>query len=396
MRAGPLAQIRVVELAGIGPGPFAAMLLSDMGADVVRVDRPVQVDHRENGVNGSAVRGQLTRDRLPAARDVLARGRRSVAIDLKHPRGGEVLLRLAEGADVLLEGFRPGVAERLGVGPQTCLERNPGLVYGRMTGWGQEGPWAGMAGHDLDYLALAGALYPIGPADRPPSVPLNYVADFGGGGAFLAFGVACALLERAASGLGQVVDAAMVDGVAALTAMFQGMLAMGLWTEEREANLLDGGAPFYRCYGTADGGFVAVGALEAQFYAELLARLELDPSEWPQHDRARWPALQRTLAERFASRSRDEWAEHFDGSDACVAPVLSLTEARTHPHIAARQTLVEHDGLVQPAPAPRLSRTPGALSRPPVLPGQHTAEILAEAGFSDEEVTVLRDVGAVC
>lgn len=395
MSAGPLAGIRVIEVAGIGPGPFAAMLLSDMGADTVRVDRAGRVDRRENAKGPDSGGSGISRPGLPASQDVLARGRRSIGVDLKHPRGVEVVLRLVETADVLLEGFRPGVAERLGIGPGPCTERNPRLIYGRMTGWGQEGPWAGMAGHDIDYLALAGALHPIGPADRPPAVPLNYVADFGGGGAFLAFGVACALVERTTSNRGQVVDAAMVDGVAAITAMFHGMLATGMWTEQREANLLDGGAPFYRCYRTADGGFVAVGALEPQFYAELLARLGLEPADWPQHDRSRWPELTRTLADCFASRSRGDWSAHFDGSDACVAPVLSLTEARTHPHMVVRNTFVEHEGLLQPAPAPRLSRTPGALSRPPVLPGQHTSEVLAEAGFADEETVALREAGAV-
>lgn len=376
MSAGPLQGVRVVELAGIGPGPFAAMLLADMGADVVRVDRA-----------GAVGQGSAT--------DLLARGRRSVGVDLKHALGAEVVLRLAEGADVLLEGLRPGVAERLGVGPDVCARRNPRLVYGRMTGWGQDGPLASRAGHDLTYLAVAGALHPIGPAAAPPPVPLNYIADFGGGGAFLAFGVACALVERANSGLGQVVDAAMVDGTAAMTAMVHGLLAAGVWSDEREANLLDGGAPFYRCYRAADGGFLAVGALEPQFYRELLAGLDLNPAEWPQHDRARWPQLGRALAERFATAPRDLWAARFAGTDACVAPVLSLREAPAHPHLAARATFVEHEGLVQPAPAPRLSRTPGALSRPPVLPGQHTAEVLAEAGFAPVEVDALRAAGAV-
>lgn len=377
MTAGPLRGVAVVELAGIGPGPFAAMLLADMGADVVRVDRAGAV-----GAQG-------------ASTDLLARGRRSVGVDLKHPLGAEVVLRLAQRADVLLEGFRPGVAERLGVGPGACEQRNPRLVYGRMTGWGQDGPLAPRAGHDLTYLALSGALHPIGPAAAPPPVPLNYIADFGGGGAFLAFGVACALVERATSGLGQVVDAAMVDGTAALTAMVHGLLAAGAWTEDREANLLDGGAPYYRCYRAGDGGFLAVGALEPQFYAELLAGLDLDPAAWPQHERARWPQLGQALAQRFASAPRDTWAARFAGSDACVAPVLSLTEAPAHPHLAARATFVEHDGLVQPSPAPRLSRTPGALSRPPVLPGQHTDEVLTEAGFAADEVGALRQAGAV-
>ena len=379
--------MRVVELAGIGPGPFAGMLLADMGADVVRVDRAAAARARGGALGPAGADGPVW--------DVLARGRRSVAVDLKDPRGVDVVLRLADRADVLIEGFRPGVTERLGLGPDACLERNPRLVYGRMTGWGQEGPQAQAAGHDITYLALAGALHPVGPADRPPPPPVNYVADFGGGGAFLAFGVACALVERAASGRGQVVDAAMVDGAAAISGMVHGMLAGGLWADRREANLLDGAAPFYRCYRTADDRFVAVGALEPQFHAELLRVLDLDPGRWPQHDRERWPQQTEALAAIFATRSRDEWAAVFDGVDACVAPVLSLTEAPEHPHLRARGTFVEHEGLRQPAPAPRFSRSRPALSRPPVLPGQHTDEVLAEAGTGEKEVAALREAGVV-
>ena len=380
--SGPLRGTRVIELAGIGPGPFAAMLLADMGADVVRVDRADAVRRARGRDDGG-----------PAAyTDVLARGRRSIGVDLKQARGRDLVLDLVTQADVLTEGFRPGVAERLGVGPDDCLARNPRLVYGRMTGWGQSGPLAPRSGHDIDYLAISGALYPIGPSDRPPMQPLNYVADFGGGGAFLAFGIACALVERASSGQGQVVDAAMVDGAAALSAMFHGMLAAGVWTEDRQANLLDGGAPFYRCYATADGGFMAVGALEPQFYAELLERLELDPDAWPQHDRSRWPAYHERLAAVFAGRTRDEWERVFDGSDACVAPVLSLREAPKHAHNVERGAFVEHAGVVQPAPAPRFSRSQVALARPPALPGQHTDEVLAEAGLDSEE---LRAAGVV-
>ena len=380
-RSGPLAGVRVLELAGIGPAPFAGMLLADLGADVIRVDRAGHVPPA--GAN------------LKPTQDVLARGRRSVAVNLKQADGVEVALRLAEVADVLLEGFRPGVTERLGLGPDTCLERNPRLVYGRMTGWGQEGPWASVAGHDLNYIALAGALHPVGPADRPPPVPLNYIGDFGGGGMLLALGVACALVERASSGQGQVVDAAMVDGAAIQSAMFHGMLAMGMWTGRREDNLLDGAAPFYRCYACSDGEFVAVGALEPQFYAELLRRLELDPAQWPQHDKVQWPDQSARLAQVFAGRSRDEWAALFEGSDACVAPVLSLTEAPSHPHMAGRGTFVESGGVVQPGPAPRFSRTPGALTWPPVLPGQHTEVVLREAGWSAAEIHALRAAGAV-
>ena len=378
---GPLAGVRVVEIAGIGPGPFAAMLLSDLGATVIRVDRAGHVPPA--GAN------------LKPGQDVLTRGRQSLGVDLKHPDGVETVLRLVETADVLLEGFRPGVAERLGLGPDVCLQRNPRLVYGRMTGWGQEGPWAPRAGHDLNYIALAGALHPIGPADRPPPVPLNFIGDFGGGGMLLAFGIACALVEAATSGQGQVVDAAMVDGAAIQTSMFHGMLAMGMWSAEREANLLDGGAPFYRCYECADGGFISVGALEPQFYAELLARLELDAAEWPQNDRTAWADQSTRLEQIFRGRTRDEWAAIFEGADACVAPVLTLTEAREHPHMAARSTFVKSGDVFQPAPAPRFSRTPGAIAGPPVLAGHHTDEVLAGAGFSDDEIAALREAGAV-
>lgn len=374
---GPLAGVRIVEFAGIGPGPFAGMLLADAGADVVRVDRVAGVGP------------------VDASTDTLARSRRSVAVDLKHPDGVEVALRLAGAADALIEGFRPGVAERLGIGPAECLARNPRLVYGRMTGWGQEGPWAPLAGHDLTYIALAGALHPVGAADAPPPPPLNYVADFGGGGMLLAFGVVAALLAARESGRGQVVDAAMVDGAAAQTAMFHGLLASGLWRDEREANLLDGAAPFYRCYACADGAFVAVGALEGEFYARLLDGLGLDPDEWPQHDESRWPEQRSRLADVFATRTRDEWMEILGGTDACVAPVLSLTEAPSHDHHEARGTFVEHAGLVQPAPAPRFSETPSAISRPPAVPGAHTADVLAEVGFDDDAISRLRAAGAV-
>jgi alpha-methylacyl-CoA racemase len=378
--SGPLAGIRVVELAGIGPAPFAGMLLADMGADVIRLDRPAP---EPAGAN------------LPPAQDVLGRGRRSIAVNLKDVRGLDVALRLVDRADVLVEGFRPGVAERLGIGPDACADRNPRLIYARMTGWGQEGPLAQRAGHDIDYIAVAGALHPVGPADGPPAVPLNLVADFGGGGMFCAVGILAALLERERSGVGQVVDAAMVDGVAVLTAMFQGMLAMGLWSRSREANLLDGGAPFYRTYRCADGEFIAVGALESRFYAQLLDRLGLDPAAWPQLDPMRWPEQRQQLADLFASRSRDEWAELFEGSDACVAPVLALDEAPEHPHLVARGTFSVHGGLRQPSPAPRFSRTSSVLGRPPVLPGEHTAEILRDVGLDDAAVAALAKAGVV-
>lgn len=377
---GPLSSLTVVELAGIGPAPFAGMLLADLGANVVRVDRP-----------GTHAWG------LPPAGDLMGRGRRSVAVDLKTDAGAALVRDLTATADVALEGFRPGVAERLGVGPDECRAANPRLVYGRMTGWGQEGPWAGDVGHDLLYLAIAGPLGAMGHADRPPTPPLNLVADFGGGGMLLLAGILAALVERGVSGQGQVVDAAMVDGVAAQTALFHGLAAVGAWRDEREANLLDGGAPFYRCYACADDRFVAVAALEPEFYAALLHGLGLDPAAWPQHDQARWPEQHAELAEIFARRTRDEWADHFSGSDACVVPVLSLTEAPTHPHLAARGTYVARPEVAgwQPAAAPRLSRTPGAVPPPPPQVGAHTEAVLTELGRSAEEIASLRADGVV-
>jgi alpha-methylacyl-CoA racemase len=373
---GPLAGIRVVELAAIGPGPFAAMLLADLGAEVLRVDRP------------AASR--------PAWPTVLARGRRSVVVDLKHPDGAGVVLDLVASADALVEGFRPGVVERLGIGPDACLARNPRLVYGRVTGWGQEGPWRLAAGHDIDYVALAGALHPIGQAGGPPVPPLNLVGDFGGGGMLLALGVVAALLEARRSGRGQVVDAAMVDGAALLTTQFHELLAAGLWREERGANLLDGGAPFYGVYQTADGRHLAVGALEPQFFAELLRRLGLDAGDLPgQLDRDGWPVLRERLAERFRTRTRDQWCELLAGTDACVAPVLDLGEAPAHPHNRARSTFVDVGGVVQPAPAPRFSRTPPDPPAPPATPGAHTDQALADWGITPDEVARLRAAGAV-
>jgi alpha-methylacyl-CoA racemase len=359
---GPLQGLRVVELAGIGPGPFAAMLLADLGADVVRIDRP----------GATPLFGR-------ADHDLLTRGRRSVAVDLKHPDGAATVLTLAERADVLLEGFRPGVAERLGLGPDECLARNPRLVYGRMTGWGQEGPLASTAGHDVGYIAVTGALHAIGRAGGPPQVPVNLLGDFGGGALYLVVGVLAALLESRASGRGQVVDAAIVDGTAHLSTMLLGMLAGGLWQDERGVNVLDTGVPWYDVYETADGGHLAVGALEPQFYAELLHRLGLTDVAPSREDPA---ALRALLTETFRSRTRDEWTAVFDGSDACVAPVLSYAEAREHPHLRARGTYVESHGIVQPAPAPRFSRTPGALDRPPAEPGKHTREALADWGVT--------------
>lgn len=376
LAAGPLAGIRVVELAGIGPGPYACMLLADMGAEVLRVDRP-----------GG---GTLSL----AAHDVLDRGRRSVAVDLKSPAGAEVVLRLVERADVLVEGFRPGVAERLGVGPDACQARNAALVYGRMTGWGQEGPLAARVGHDINYAAVAGALAAVGEPGRKPVPPLNLVADFGGGALFLVTGVLAALIERTRSGQGQVVDAAMVDGVTSLMAMFYGLRASGMWTDERGSNLLDGGAPFYDTYRCSDGGYLAVGALEPQFWTTLVATLGLEGLP-EQHDTARWPELRQRLAATFASRTRDEWAALFADVDACVTPVLTLGEAAGHPHLVARGAVVERDGVPQPAPAPRFSRTPSGSVGPPREAGADTRDALAHWGFSEKEVVALERDGAV-
>ncbi len=376
---GPLEGMTVIEVASLGPGPFCAMVLADLGARVIRIDR------KEGG--GAS---------LPLAMDPLSRGRQSLVLDLKRPEAVGVLLRLVEGVDALVEGFRPGVAERLGIGPDACLARNPGLVYTRMTGWGQKGPLAARAGHDIDYIALVGALHPIGRAGGPPVPPLNLLGDFGGGGMLAALGVLAALWERGHSGRGQVVDAAMVDGSALLTAMFHGMRAAGLWSDERGTNLLDSGAPFYDCYETADGRHMAVGALEPQFFMGLVSGLGLDPAGLPmQYDPSGWPVLRERLAEAFRTRTRDEWAEVFAGIDACVAPVLTMEEAVHHPHNASRGTFVEVGGIVQPGPAPRFSRTPAAVPSPPAAPGEHTGEILAEFGFGEAEIVALRAAGAV-
>ncbi len=374
---GPLDGVRVVEIAGIGPGPFCAMLLADMGAEVVRVDRP----ETAGGAGWPAL---------------MSRGRRSVVVDLKHERGAEVVLRLVEHADALLEGFRPGVAERLGIGPDDCLARNPRLVYGRMTGWGQDGPLRHAAGHDIAYIALAGALHPIGEPGGAPVPPLNLLGDFGGGGMLLAFGIACGLLEARRSGQGQVVDAAIVDGAALLTTSIHEMVTLGLWEERRGANLLDGGAPYYGVYETADGEHVAVGALEPKFYGELLDKLGLRPDDLPpQADRERWPELRERLEAVFRTRTRAEWTDVFEGSDACVAPVLGLSEARAHPHNRARGTFTLVDGSPQPAPAPRFSRTAPGPPAPPPVPGQHTDEVLSSSGFDAEEIASLRATGAI-
>ncbi len=377
---GPLQGVRIVELSAIGPAPYGVMLLADLGAEVIRVDR-VAAATGHPGAEASMVG--------------LSRNRRSVAVDLKQPAGVEVVHRLTAAADVFVEGFRPGVAERLGIGPQDLRAAHPGLIYARVTGWGQEGPLAPRAGHDLDYAAVAGALHGIGRPDEPPPPPINYLADFAGGGAFLAIGVLAALVERERSGEGQIIDAAMLDGTASLTAFLHGLRGLGAWSLERGSNLLDGAAPFYDTYRCSDGRFLAVAALEPQFHAELCARLELDPAEWPQHDPALWPEQKARLAALFATRSRAEWMERFSDNDACVAPVLDLDEAVDHPHNQARGTFVEAFGRVQPAPAPRLSRTPGSVERPPPEPGQHTDEVLAALGFDAEARAQLRADGAV-
>lgn len=378
---GPLHGVRVVELTNLAPVPFACTVLADLGADVLRVDRADRVPDTPPGT--------------PPA-EPLGRGRRSVAVDLKDSTGRDVVLRLAAAADVLVEGFRPGVCERLGIGPDVCLTRNPRLVYARLTGWGQDGPLAGRAGHDIDYAAVAGALWPIGPADVPPTPPLNYLADFGGGGMLTAVGVLAALVERAASGRGQVVDAAMVDGAALLSTALHGYRTMDGWQGERGVNLLDGGAPFYRCYSCAGGGYVAVGAIEPRFYAALLDGLGLDAATLPdQYDRDWWPELTDLFASTFATRTRDQWVAVFEGTDACVAPVLPPEQAPAHVHNRARGTFADVAGLVQPNVAPRLSRTPGAIGGPPPYPGQDTAEALADWGFTRDDVEALRRSGAV-
>jgi alpha-methylacyl-CoA racemase len=374
--AGPLAGVRVVEMAGIGPVPFAGMLLSDLGADVVRIDRPPR--------NGRAP--YLT---------PIDRGRRSIAVDLKNSAGTKVVLDLVSKADVLLEGFRPGVMERLGLGPAECLASNGRLVYGRMTGFGQSGQMSALGGHDINYIALTGALDLIGEADGPPLPPLNLLGDFGGGGMLLAVGVLSALHHASAAGRGQVVDAAMVDGVSTLMAMHFGLRANGV-LGSRGANGLGGSAPYYCAYETADGKWMAVGAIEENFYASLLQTLGLDPATLPDRaDHSQWPALRQRLAEVFRSRTRDEWTGIFGTADACVTPVLSLEEVDKHELHVERGVFEEVDGVVQPAPAPRLTETPGAIQGPPAPPGEHTTQILEDWGFTPEEIHSLRDEGAI-
>ena len=374
---GPLAGYKVIELAGIGPGPLCAMMLSDMGAEVVRVERL-----EPSGLG------------LPKAPkfDLLNRGRRSVAIDLRKKEGAETLLRLVEKADALIEGFRPGVTERLGIGPAQCFVHNPKLVYGRMTGWGQEGPLAQAAGHDINYISLVGALHSIGRAGEAPVPPLNLVGDFGGGGLYLAFGIVCGLLEASKSGRGQVVDSAMVDGAASLMTMFYGLRAMGIWTDQRGENLLDGGAHFYDVYPTADDQYISVGSIEPKFYGELLRLTGLEGKSLPgQLDRTRWPEMREVLRAVFRTKTRDEWCAIMEGTDVCFAPVLSMEEAPNHPHNKVRGTFVEVAGVIQPGPAPRFSRTQAEIQGPPAQqPGQDTDAVLSDWGFTAEEIANLR------
>jgi alpha-methylacyl-CoA racemase len=380
---GPLQGVRVIELAGIGPGPFCAMLLADMGADVIRIDRAGQVA-----------------DTVPDTPhfDVLNRGRRSIGVDLKNPDGVETVLALVESADLLLEGFRPGVTERLGIGPDHCLARNPKLVYGRMTGWGQDGPWAQMAGHDINYISLAGALGHIGRKGEAPVPPLNLVGDFGGGAMFLAMGLLAGLVEARTSGQGQVVDAAMVDGTAVLMTMFHTFSAMGFWNEERGTNLLDTGAPFYDVYETADGGYVSLGSLEPQFFAELVEQTGLTgPDGGPpaQNDRSAWPHMREQLGTIIKAKTRDEWEAQLAGTDVCFSPVLTMADAHAHPHNVQRGTFTEVAGVTQPSPAPRFSRTESSIQRPPPHPGQHTDEVLADWGVDADRIAALKAAGAV-
>jgi len=377
---GPLHGLRVIELASIGPGPMACMLLADLGADVVRIDRL-----QPSGL-GLALRPE---------HDVNGRGRRSAALDLKSPAGRDAVLRLVATADVLVEGFRPGVTEGLGLGPAACQAVNPGLVYGRMTGYGQTGPLAGAAGHDINYIALTGVLHAIGPTGGAPVPPLNLVGDYGGGALYLAFGVMAALYERQRSGLGQVVDAAMVDGAASLASVFHGLQAAGNWSDERGANLLDGGAPFYGTYETADARHISLGALEPKFFKQLAEALGLEARfVQRQYDRRLWPEMRAAIAAAVRERSRDAWCSLLEGSDACFAPVLSFAEATQHRQAQARSAYVEVAGVVQPAPAPRFERTPAGLPHAPPSEGQHTVAVLLEAGFSASEIDSLLLQGA--
>ena len=374
---GPLSGVRIIELAGIGPGPFCGMMLSDMGAEVIRIDRPAK----------SSVRRTI---------DVLARGRKSIAVDLKTKAGVETVLRLCESADALFEGFRPGVTERLGLGPELCMARNPKLVYGRMTGWGQEGPMAQAAGHDINYISLAGALHAIGNKGGKPVPPLNLVGDFGGGGMLLAFGLVCGILEARGSGKGQVIDSAMVDGAASLMAMFFSMQAVGAMNHERASNMLDGGAHFYDTYETSDGKYISLGSIEPQFYALLLEKAGLDADVFgSQMDKSRWADYKSELTVVFKTKTRDEWCGIMEGTDICFAPVLSLDEVAHHPHNSHRDTFVELEGVTQPAPSPRFDRTVPELTHAARKPGEDSREVLSAAGFSDMEIESLIDNGAI-
>ena len=374
---GPLAGIKVVEMAGIGPGPFCAMMLSDMGAEVIRVDR---LAHKGSGHRAN----------------VLNRGRRSIAVDLKNPDGVAAVQQLIDGADVVIEGFRPGVMERLGLGPDTCLARNPRLIFGRMTGWGQSGPLAPAAGHDINYISIGGALGAMGYSDRPPAPPLNLIGDFGGGAMYLLAGVLAALVERGTSGQGQVIDAAMTDGTASLLSPFYGMMAMGMWTKERMDNRLDGGAHYYGSYACSDGKFISIGSIEPQFYALLLELCEIDDPEFAkQNDKQHWASLRGKLEALFVTQTRDHWCALLEGTDVCFAPVLNLQEAPQHPHNLARQSFVEIDGVTQPAPAPRFSRTPTTVQAPAAMAGEHSEEILNDWGFAPDEILALQQSGAI-
>ncbi len=377
---GPLSGKRIIEIAGIGPGPFCAMILADLGAEVIRVDRASSVP-----------------DEFPDAPslDLLNRGRDSIAVDLKKEKGIETVLRLVEKSDALIEGFRPGVAERLGIGPDVCLERNSRLIYGRMTGWGQQGSYSTMAGHDINYIALSGVLGLIGREDQGPVPPVNLIGDFGGGGMLLALGVCAALVETSQSGKGQIIDAAMTDGSALLATMVHSFTAMGIWGE-RGTNMLDTGAPFYDVYECADGQYISLGSIEPQFYAELMRLTEFDQEEIPkQMDRARWGEMKERMAEKILTKTREEWEELMEGTDVCFAPVLSIQEAYAHQHNQERQTFVEIAGVMQPAPAPRFSRTPGEISAPPPHPGQHTEQVLTRLGFTGEEISTLKEQNAI-
>lgn len=371
---GPLKGYKILEVGGIGPGPFGAMMLADMGAEIIRVDRKVP-----------------PMEMFDPKYDVLNRSRRSIIVDLKKPEGVEVVLRLADKADALMEGFRPGVMERLGLGPDICMQRNPRLVYGRITGWGQDGPLAHTAGHDINYISLAGALHIIGSPGGKPVPPLNLLGDFGGGGMLIAFGIVCALLEAQKSGKGQVVDAAMVDGVAALITMVYGFKAIGGWNDERGSNMTDSGAHFYDAYETSDGKYISIGSIEPQFYAQLLEHTGItDPEFKHQLDPEKWPELKEKIAAVFKTKTRDEWCGIMEGTDVCFAPVLTIDEAMEHPHNVARKTFVEVEGVKQASPAPRFSRTVAEIQSPPAVPGEHTDVALADWGFSSKEIESLK------